>query len=470
MCPVFKNRAFCICKGFITAVIHVILYEYKIMEKYRQDDIIAALATASGKSALSIVRMSGKGCLAVMRKCLVKEPDNIHPREANISGIKDDRGEFDQVVYIHYREPRSYTGEDMVEINCHGGDYISQRLLSLLCAKGARPAEPGEFTFRAFINGRIDLTQAEGVADIIAAESELANKNALLILNGGLLEKVKDIRQTLIRVDAEIEVELEFPEDEPMEADYWGWSERLKRAKNELDSLIYTGRKARAVREGFRVVIAGPPNSGKSTLLNALLGENRAIVNPKPGTTRDILKEKTEIGGLQVILSDTAGLRETTEEIESEGINRARKEIESANLVIYLYDISIGRREKDFNGRNVIFTANKADLYPGMDENNDLKISALRGDGLDKLKDEIKKHALQKTVEGSIVANERHLNKLLKTSDCVLHALEIANIEGETEMMALEIREGIRLLGEITGEGVTEEVLEEIFGRFCIGK
>ena len=437
---------------------------------YNQEDIITAPATAPGKGAISIVRLSGDGCMNLLRKCLTGCPFDLTPREATLANIADEKGEFDQVIVIYYRSPKSYTGEDMVEINCHGGDYITQRVLDLLCRKGARPAEPGEFTYRAFMNGKLDLTQAEAVADLVAAESDLGNRNAARQLMGGLSEAIGGMRKELISVLAELEVELEFPDDEPMEADYWAWSERIKKVQAEIESLIRRGNTGRVIREGYKVVIAGPPNSGKSTLLNALIGEERAIVHHQAGTTRDVLREAVEIGGLKVWLMDTAGLREDGQEVEAEGIRRAKLEVENADLALYLFDLGYPSREVAIKAREVMLVGNKVDLYPQAESPAEIRISALKGNGLAELSTMIVKKALKTGIEPEVIANERHLTAMRKADACMQKALELANLEGETELMALETREALRHLGEIIGEDLAEEVLESIFSRFCIGK
>jgi len=434
-----------------------------------QDDIIAARSTAPGRGAIAITRLSGENSLEILKECLVDLPSDIQPRHAYLASICDQAGEFDQVVFIYYQAPNSYTGEDLVEIHSHGGDYIPQRVLDVLCKRGAHPAQPGEFTFRAYMNGKMDLAQAEAVSEIISAESRHGNRNALSQLKGGLSDEVRSFRKELISVLAELELELEFPDDEPYEADYPGWLEKLSKVKTGIEEIVRLGNSGWAVREGFRVVIAGPPNSGKSTLLNALLGENRAIVHPSAGTTRDILRESIEIGGIRVWLSDTAGLREIGDDVESEGVERARREMESADLIVYLFDLGKDKHQIMEDNR-IVSAGNKVDLYPGSMQECDLRISALKGTGIDKLKQLIAEKALGAGIEGAVIANERHLDAFRKAAVNLQRALEIVRIEGETELIALETREAARLLGEIIGEGVTEEVLENIFSRFCIGK
>ena len=441
---------------------------------YFEDDIIAARATPPGESAIAVIRMTGNGCLNILTDCMPGFNGDLQPRRATLAQLGDDAGIIDQVIAIFYPTPNSYSGEDMVEVHCHGGGYISRRILSLFYEHGARPAGPGEFTFRAFLNGKMDLTQAEAVLDIIAAESESARKNALRQLYGGFSKLVRKLREELLDILAEVEAEIEFPEDESLELDYSNWSDRINGLINSIKAVIDLGRCGRSVREGFRVTIAGPPNSGKSTLLNALLGEERAIVHHSAGTTRDILREAVEIDGVRIILTDTAGLRSNAEEIESEGINRAKREIETADMVILLYDLSLG-----FNGeqyiselsRNaVVIAGNKVDLYPDVRDECDIKISALRGDGLEQLKIMIAEKAQCSRIEEGVIANERHLELLQRSHECLLVAVKLTASEGETELIALELREAAGALGNITGEGVTEEVLEKIFSRFCIGK
>lgn len=437
-----------------------------------KDDIIAAQATSPGKSAIAVIRMSGAGALKILRRCIPEFQSEIVPRRATLASFGEENREIDQVVFIYYRGPKSYTGEDLIEIHCHGGEYITRRILNSLCRNGARPAEPGEFTFRAFLNGKMDLTQAEAVSDLIESESEYARRNALNQLNGGLYKEIKEISDVLLSLIAELEVELEFPEEEPFEADYWGWGVRMRVAMKQIRSMVEKGDSGRAVREGFRVTIAGPPNSGKSTLLNTLTGEDRAIVHSKAGTTRDILREAVEIGGIKVWLTDTAGLRQVRDEVEQEGVNRAEREIGSADLIIYLFDLGAGL--EDSSGKtpekNCLFVGNKIDIHDGAGMECDLKISALRGDGLNELRDLIAKTALGKGIEGGVIANERHLVSLKHSLECMERAVEITKKEGETELIALELREAAKSLGDIIGEAVTEEVLEEIFSRFCIGK
>lgn len=441
------------------------------------EDTIAALATPPGKSALAVLRMTGSGALAVLRKCIPGFNGEIAPRRATLADIKEGEFDIDRAIVLYYRAPHSYTGEDLVEIHCHGGEAISRRALELLLKNGARPAEPGEFTFRAFINGKMDLTQAEAVADLVASESELARRNALAQLNGGLSRFVAEVRDRLLNTLAEVEAEIEFPEDEPFEIDYDSWQRRLSDEKRLIDEMIVRGSLGRVVREGFRVTIAGPPNSGKSTLLNALLGEDRAIVHHTAGTTRDALRESIEIGGIRVWLTDTAGLRDGAGEVEAEGISRARREIETADLVIYLFDLCLGSdREKavqtigaDFKG-DLIVAGNKLDLCEGMEFVPDIRISALRGDGLNQLRKMIADRALKQSPESGLIASRRHLESLEAVSASLERAVEISSFRGETEIMALEIREALVSLGNIIGEGLGEEALNLIFSRFCIGK
>ena len=439
---------------------------------YETEDIIAAKATPAGKSAIAVVRMTGEGALNVLRRCLPNFQGEIKARRAFLADIGEDEEIIDRVIIIYYRAPKSYTGDDLVEIHCHGGDYVSEKVLILLHNKGARAAEPGEFTYRAFMNGKMDLTEAEAVSDLVEAESDIARRSALFQLRGGLHRRITEMREILLEMMAELEVELEFPEDEPVEADYWGWGQRVKQALKAVDKMISEGEAAQHFRGGFRVVIAGPPNSGKSTLMNALMGEDRAIVHPQPGTTRDLLRESLELGGTKISLTDTAGLRSDPEEVEEEGIRRARSAVETADLTIYLFDLGVGYDggAEGFSEKRRLIVGNKVDLHNPAGEKCDLKISALRGEGLEKLKAMIVEAALPQGVENYAVANQRHIEALRKSREYLRQALTLTETEGETELLALELRDAARFLGEVIGEGVTEEVLERIFNRFCIGK
>jgi tRNA modification GTPase len=317
----------------------------------------------------------------------------------------------------------------------------------------------------------MDLTQAEAIADLISVESERARRNALSQLYGGLKREIIDIREGILNLLAELEVEIEFPDDEPMEANYSDWLEKTESLRKKIQKLVNRGISGRTIREGFRITIAGPPNSGKSTLLNALLGEDRAIVHNQPGTTRDILREAVEIEGIKIWLSDTAGLRNEAGEIEQEGIARAQKEIDTSDLTLYLIDLNNpvddGFR---FENKNMLKVGNKVDLTPGDGISCDLKISALKSIGLEQLKETIAEKALLNCSDSGVIANERHLKNLRSALKYVSEAKEIIAKKGETELIALELRSAGLSLGEIIGEGVTEEVLEKIFSRFCIGK
>lgn len=438
-----------------------------------KNDIIAAQATPPGESALSVIRLSGDGCLSLFRNCMVNNNNKITPRRVYLTDFIAGSEIIDQVIFVFFSNPESYTGEDLIEISCHGGQYIVKRIISELCTLGARPAEPGEFTFRAFLNGKMDLTEAEAVADLIASDSEKARLNALMQLNGGLKKDIQDFRSVLLNLIAELEAELEFPDEEFVEIDYERFTDELSDISDRIRKVIERGKKGRAVREGFRVTIAGPPNSGKSTLLNELLGEDRAIVHETAGTTRDVIREYTEIGGVKVWLTDTAGLRQSGDEIESEGIRRAESEIEASDLILYIFDLCgefAAEAVKYFVSERLMIIGNKVDLCEDSDCECDLKISAKRGDNLEELREIIAKRAFSGSIEGGVIANERHIRSLKESVDAIERAMSIVNAKGETELTAFELRDSAKALGEVIGEGVTEEVLENIFSRFCVGK
>ena len=442
--------------------------------KIYESDVIAAPATPPGKSALAMIRMSGEGVLEVMKKCLVKNGDKLEPRRATLVEIGDKSEAFDQAIAIFYRAPNTYTGEDMIEICCHGGDYIRNKVTNLLWAKGARPAEPGEFTLRAFLNGKKDLAQAEAVAELIEAESDAARRNALEQLHGGLSKRVNGIRNALMDMLSEIEAEIEFPDDEPESVDFKAWKIQLEESIKSVDEIISMHSENKALREGFKVVIAGPPNSGKSTLLNRLLGVERAIVHSLAGTTRDLVRSSVEIGGIKIWITDTAGLRESKSPIEKEGVNRAITEMETSDLVLYLFDLkerndtSISLMEDKYN--DALIVGNKVDLYKEDGIKCDLKISALRGDGVEQLMNLIKGKAVKCESNSVVVVNQRHLECLMKAKNAMKAALVRAECEKDMELLAFEMKAAASALGNITGEEVTEEVLSRIFSKFCIGK
>lgn len=460
------------------------------------DDTIAAISTPFGEGGIGIVRLSGKDSLDIVDKIFFS-PKNKGVKELRsyriIYGyiIDPATGEkIDEVIVSVMRSPYSYTREDVVEINCHGGMIPLRKTLEVVLKQGARLAEPGEFTKRAFINGRIDLSQAEAVLDLIRAKTEESSRIALEQLQGGLSEKITALRDTLTEICAHVEAYIDFPEDEIEVKSDQTLLENLKNVRTELDALLKTYDEARFFREGLAIAIVGRPNVGKSSLLNALLKKDRAIVTEIPGTTRDIIEEYLNIKGLPIRIMDTAGIRDVEDIAEKEGVRRSLISIENADLVIAIFDRSEPHYIEDLEviekikNKNIIVVFNKCDLPPILDKkmimsqllpytSNFLDISALRGDGIEKLKDKIFESCLKdwkEEREGVVISNIRHKLAIEKASEAIERAI-LALREGyPLEIFALELRETLDRLGEIVGIVSTDDILNKIFSEFCIGK
>jgi tRNA modification GTPase len=481
---------------------------------YALDDTIAAIATAPGAAGLAVVRVSGARALAIAdqvfrgsRPLAAAGSHTLHhgwavaaPRPglpAPASGRPamaanpdpDGGARIDEVVAAVFRAPHSYTREDVVELSCHGGPLPARRVLAALLEAGARLAGPGEFTLRAFLGGRIDLAQAEAVADVIQAETESAHELALSQLAGELSRCLEDLSERLADCLAEVEARVDFAEDVggvevPPHA-----IDSIARAAADLDGLLASAPYARAVRDGVRLALVGRPNVGKSSLFNALVGEERAIVTPSPGTTRDRVSEAIELGGIRITLSDTAGLREAFEPVESIGVERARQALGESRVVVWVVDGSAPLQEEDrwiasqLAGKRVLAALNKLDLPPvtapgevermleAAPRRRLVAVSAATGEGLDGLRS-----ALADLLEagragpGAAVGNPRHAEALGRARAALGRAIEAGRAGAAGEIVALELREGLVALGEVTGRTVGEDLLERIFGRFCVGK
>jgi tRNA modification GTPase len=490
-------------------------------------DTIAAIATAPGAAGLAVVRVSGGRALALADAVfqggarLADAPgDTLHhgwarwPQDAGArpgpesvrtaparDGVEAREGaearaasdcdtagaRLDEVVAAVFRAPRSYTRQDVVEFSCHGGPLSAGQVLAALIAAGARLARPGEFTLRAFLNGRLDLVQAEAVADLIAAESRGAHALALAQLRGDLSRRLAAISERLRAALTEVEARVDFAEDVggievPAEV-----IDAIAAAGAALERLLAGAAFARALREGVRVALVGRPNAGKSSLFNALLGERRAIVAERPGTTRDLVSEAIELAGVRVTLADTAGLQAGGDAVESEGVARARLALEESAAVLWVVDGAAALAPEDrwiagrLAGRRVLVALNKRDL-PHLLEPRDvtvllgdgaapvIEVSALRGDGVETLR-----AALGHRIAGTgglvgAVANPRHAEALARARTAVVRAHEAGARHRPGEIVALELREALGAIGEVTGESVTADLLERIFRRFCVGK
>ena len=463
-------------------------------------DTICAPASSVGGGAVSIIRISGTQCFPTLDSLL----EFTHGNAASSPGYRLKRAQFadvDDVLVGIFRAPHSYTGEDAAEIYCHASPYIVSRILELLCSKGCRMAEPGEFTRRAFLNGKMDLAQAEAVADVIAAQSEAQLRVAGTQLRGGYSSELRQIRASLVELSALMELELDFSEEEVEFADRARLRELLDSATQRCRSLCNSFRAGNAIRNGVPVAIAGAPNSGKSTLLNALLHDDRAIVSPIPGTTRDTIEEGCVLGGILMRFIDTAGLRESDDCIERMGIERSRAKIREAFVVLGVLDAALDPDEllaqacelascMSSKDQKLVLLLNKLDIAdnPHANKNvmranifvslledkgidaNVLEISAKTGLGLEKLLDTLASSCSPDSGSDLLVTNARHAEALRASAEALDKVASGLELQLPTDLLAEDLRDAISHLGTITGEISTDEVLGEIFGRFCIGK
>jgi tRNA modification GTPase len=453
-------------------------------------DTITAIATPPGTSSVAMVRISGPEAIKITDKVFrgSKALNDLKGYEAvygNIVAISTEEM-IDEVVALVYRSPHSFTGEDTVEIMCHGNTLIASLITDELVQAGAIPARPGEFTQLAFLNGRLDLAQAEAVADMISASSKASLKLAVSQLKGGVSQKITELRSRLLELTSLLELELDFSEEDVEFANRDQLRSLLEESIHVASGLSDTFSSGNAIKDGILVTIAGKPNAGKSTLLNALLSEERAIVSDIAGTTRDTIEESITIGGVLFRFADTAGIRETTDKVEIEGVKRAYKKISDADVVLYVFDITDDTYEnvlETLNSLNsntpddvpVIPLANKTDvgpaeiydIIPGI-----LKISAKKGDGMDELVSVLHQKASTLIREAGDVAitNIRHKKALDEGVRSLERALKGIREDLTTDLLASEIRGALFHFGEITGEVTTDEVLGNIFSRFCIGK
>ena len=432
-----------------------------------QADTIYAPATAIG-GAIALIRVSGPLCPNIVQAMLDRDVTKT-PRMLRFVRVMDGEKVLDDGMACFLPGPGTYTGEDMLELSCHGGSRTVARLLERLSAAGARPAEPGEFTKRAFLNGKMDLSEAEAVMDVVSARAEESLKAALEQLHGELSKRIHGIEELLIDSLSAIDAAVDYP-DEVEEDVSSALPESLDRAQREIDALIAEGRQGRALREGVYVALVGRPNVGKSSLLNALLGADRAIVTDLPGTTRDTLDEETSFFGVPVRLVDTAGIRESGDLVEQIGIDRARAALDRADVAVLLLDGTQTLTEEDQRllaltaGKNRLVLRSKGDLLQTRDDFGELSVSAKTGEGLDELKRRIV--ALSGAREGAAITNERHIKALENAREALLHA----RTAHELTLIATDVRDALHHLGAITGRDVDADLVDRIFSRFCVGK
>lgn len=464
---------------------------------------ICAISTAAGPGAIAMIRLSGKNAISITDK-LIRFPKNdktLSAQKANslhFAEFLDGKLVVDEVMLGLYRAPHSYTGEDLVEISCHGSPVIQQKIMELLIRSGASTAKPGEFTMRAFLNGKMDLSQAEGVADVIASGSAAAHKLAINQMRGGFSAEISKLRSELLDFTSLIELELDFSEEDVEFADRTKLKTLIDKIKHLLNKLISSFEYGNAMKNGVPVAIIGPTNSGKSTLLNRLLQDDKAIVSDIAGTTRDSIEDTMVIGGIQFRFIDTAGLRHTHDLIETEGIQRSLKKFEQASLVILLLDPAeeetviessfrfLSEGALKLQDKSIVLALNKADLLSAEEQEAKLKqleqllpnthhslcLSAKEGKGVQELEDLLVREASRgiSDEQDVVVTNARHYEALTKAHEALLRADEGLSTELPSDLMAQDIREVLHYLGEITGEISTDEILGNIFSKFCIGK
>ena len=459
------------------------------------DDTIAAIATPLGEGGLAVVRISGAQSFAVADK--IFQPNgksSLKPSAAPTHTIHYGtivrQGEtVDEVLLSVLRAPRTFTREDTIEISCHGGILPAKLVLDTILENGARLAEPGEFTRRAFLNGRLDLAQAEAVADLIHSRTELALAAANEQLAGKLSQRINELRDEMMKTLAHVEAHIDFPDEDIAPETRAQLIKRLEDGVAFMDELLRTANEGQILRRGIRAAIIGRPNAGKSSLLNQLLGHDRAIVSPIAGTTRDTIEETANIRGIPVVFIDTAGLREGRDEIEVEGIRRSRETLAKAELILHVLDASESLTGADeiylaeFSAKKRILIRNKADLPVKLKLPNDSRftihdsrlvdVSCLNGQGIETLKDAIKNLVWSGKIEAGmlqVMINSRHQEALSRARTATLTTIEALRADESLELVALDLRIAVNAVGEIVGKTTTDDLLDSIFSQFCLGK
>ncbi len=457
------------------------------------EDTITAISTPIGVGGIGIVRISGSKSLDIARKLFRtkagKKIKDYKNRYFYYGKIVDSEGKtVDEVLMVIMLAPNSYTKEDIVEIHCHGGIVPLRQILKLTIQQGARLAQPGEFTKRAFLNGRIDLAQAEGIMDLICAKTETAAKASIQHMEGILSERIKNMRENLIDLLARIEVTIDYPEEDIEEIEAKRCIESLTYINKEIDRLLATADRGKLIRQGIKVVIVGKPNVGKSSLLNALLRENRAIVTDIPGTTRDIIEESLDINGVLVRILDTAGIRKAKDIIEDIGIKRSIQNMKEADLVLWVMDATriIDKEDleiaESIKEKKKIVILNKVDNHVIIDLNNVkeyiegvpvIRTSAILGQGISDVEKRIYDMVMSGKIQADdelMITNIRHQEALMRANEHIRDALDALKDNVALDLVSIDIRGACDALGTITGESVTEDLIDKIFSEFCLGK
>lgn len=452
-------------------------------------DTIAAISTPKGEGGIGIIRISGDKSFEILDKIFKPKNPNkdLGFYQFNYGFIYDGEKVIDESMVVRMKAPKTYTCEDVVEINCHGGQFVTQKVLELVLKNGARHAEQGEFTKRAFMNGRIDLSQAEAVMDLIQGKTEKSISLSLDQLRGDLRDKINSFKKALLDITAHVNVVLDYPEegiDDPLPVEL---RDNLEAVYEEATRLIESYDKGKKIKEGIKTVIVGKPNVGKSTLLNSLLREERAIVTHVAGTTRDVIEEVINIKGIPLVLVDTAGIRQTDDIVENIGVEKSKEFIEKADLVLLVLDASRELEDEDRevinqineNHKKVIVLLNKIDLERKIDLDeynfeNIVEISAQKNVGIEDMEEKIYSFIVDEKVEDSseklIITNVRHKTALEKTKDAIRNIFETIDMGFPMDLISVDLKEALDSLSEITGEISSEDILDHVFGNFCVGK
>lgn len=452
-------------------------------------DTIAAISTPKGEGGIGIIRISGDKSFEILDKIFKPKNPNkdLGFYQFNYGFIHDGEKVIDESMVVRMKAPKTYTCEDVVEINCHGGQFVTQKVLELVLKNGARHAEQGEFTKRAFMNGRIDLSQAEAVMDLIQGKTEKSISLSLDQLRGDLRDKINSFKKALLDITAHVNVVLDYPEegiDDPLPVEL---RDNLEAVYEEATRLIESYDKGKKIKEGIKTVIVGKPNVGKSTLLNSLLREERAIVTHVAGTTRDVIEEVINIKGIPLVLVDTAGIRQTDDIVENIGVEKSKEFIEKADLVLLVLDTSRELEDEDRevinqineNHKKVIVLLNKIDLERKIDLDeynfeNIVEISAQKNVGIEDMEEKIYSFIVDEKVEDSseklIITNVRHKTALEKTKDAIRNIFETIDMGLPMDLISVDLKEALDSLSEITGEISSEDILDHVFGNFCVGK
>ena len=456
------------------------------------DDTIAAIATAPGEGGIGIIRISGPKSLEVAEEIFFsmsgKKISEYPARTLIFGNIKDGDKKIDEVLVAYMKGPNSYTAEDVIEINCHGGFISVKRILELVLSKDVRLAEAGEFTKRAFLNGRIDLSQAEAVIDVINAKTDKAHEVAENQLDGSLSNRIREFRDKVTELLAQVEVAIDYPEEDIEFIAYTTLEEKTRELNKDIKKLYETSESGKIFREGLKTVIVGKPNVGKSSLLNSILGENRAIVTDIPGTTRDVIEEFVNIKGIPLKIVDTAGIRETDDVVEKIGVEKSKASFDTADLIIMVVDSSSELSEEDreilekVQGKETILLLNKTDLPQVIDEEevkkyvneeNIIKISALHNEGIEDVHDRIEAMVYKGDIKSSsnvIITNSRHKDALYRAMKSAEDAMRAIEDRMPLDFVEVDLKNIWDYLGYINGDTVSEDLLDNIFHNFCIGK